>query len=57
MLKRLNKTELINALPLVWQVFCDYEAVNYSEYGKQAFWNAIHSEKYLNMLVARYKKY
>lgn len=52
MIKRLDKTELVNTLPLVWRVFCDYEAVNYSESGKQAFWNAIHSEEYLNMLVA-----
>ena len=52
MIKRLNETELNNALPLVWKVFCDYEAVYYPEYGKQAFWNAIHSKEYLEMLTA-----
>lgn len=51
-IKQLNKKKLIKALPLVWEVFCEYEAVNYPEAGKQAFWNAIHSEEYLNMLNA-----
>lgn len=52
MIRLLNKTELNNALPLVWKVFCEYEAVNYPESGKQAFREAIHSEKYLRMLTA-----
>lgn len=52
MIKELNKEELVNALPLVWRVFCEYEAVNYPEAGKNAFWEAIHSEDYLNMLSA-----
>ena len=33
--------EIEDALPLVWDVFCKYEAVNYPNSGKQAFWNAI----------------
>lgn len=36
----------------MWNVFCEYEAVNYPESGKQAFWAAIHSEEYLDMLSA-----
>ncbi|QNU68884.1 GNAT family N-acetyltransferase [Ruminiclostridium herbifermentans] len=52
MIKALDRNELENALPLVWSVFCEYEAVNYPESGKQAFWDAIHSEEYLNMLSA-----
>ena len=48
----LERNELNNALPLVWKVFCDYEAVNYPESGKQAFRNAIRSEEYLDMLTA-----
>ena len=52
MIKQLNKTELMNAIPLMWRVFCEYEAVSYSELGKQAFWEAIHSEEYINMLIA-----
>lgn len=52
MIKRLNETELRNALPLVWKVFLEYEEVNCPESGKQAFWDAIHSEDYLAMLTA-----
>ena len=44
--------EIEDALPLVWDVFCKYEAVNYPDSGKQAFWNAIHSEEYLQTLHA-----
>ncbi|MGN0621306.1 MAG: GNAT family N-acetyltransferase [Porcipelethomonas sp.] len=51
-IRRLNRSELNDALPLIWKVFCDYEAINYPEAGKQAFWEAIHSEEYLNMLNA-----
>lgn len=51
-IKRLNRKEIEGALPLVWDVFCKYEAVNYPEDGKEAFRNAIHSEEYLNMLTA-----
>lgn len=36
-IRKLNREELNDALPLIWKVFCDYEAVNYSETGKQAF--------------------
>lgn len=52
MIKLLNRKELNSALSLVWKVFCQYEAVNYPESGKQEFWEAIHSEEYLNMLTA-----
>ena len=51
-IRPLTKTELINSLELVWKVFCEYEAVDYPESGKQAFYQAIHSEEYLNMLTA-----
>lgn len=52
MIKALSREELEKALPLVWDVFCEYEAINYTESGKQAFRDAIHSEDYLNMLSA-----
>lgn len=52
MIKRLNKEELNNALPLVWNVFLEYEEVNCPESSKQAFWDAIHSEDYLAKLTA-----
>ena len=51
-IKELSIKNLNDALPLIWDVFLKYEAVNYSESGKQAFWYAIHSEEYLNMLKA-----
>ncbi|MGN1132149.1 MAG: GNAT family N-acetyltransferase [Ruminococcus sp.] len=51
-IKLLNRKKLYNALPLVWKVFCDYEAVNYPESGKQIFWDSIHSEEYLDSLTA-----
>ncbi|MDD6807044.1 MAG: GNAT family N-acetyltransferase [Oscillospiraceae bacterium] len=52
MIKRLNKTEILNALPLVWDVFCEFEAPNYPESGKKMFWDAIHDEVYLDSLTA-----
>ncbi|MGN0634287.1 MAG: GNAT family N-acetyltransferase [Oscillospiraceae bacterium] len=50
--RALNRTEISDALPLIWDVFLECEAVNYPENGKQAFRDAIHSEEYLNMLSA-----
>ena len=52
MIKQLTKQEIINALPLVWKVFNEYEAVNYLASGTQAFYNAIHDEDFLNQLSA-----
>lgn len=52
MIKELNREELEQALPLVWKVFCEYEAVNYPESSKQLFYDAIHSDDYLNTLSA-----
>lgn len=51
-IKELSRRKLNDALPLIWDVFLEYEAVNYSESGKRAFWDAIHSEEYLNTLKA-----
>ena len=34
--KKLSKNELEIALEMVWKVFCEYEAVNYPEGGKEA---------------------
>ena len=48
----LSRDELNNAIPLVWKVFCEYEAVNYPKGGKQAFWDAIHTNEYLDVLTA-----
>lgn len=51
-IKKLNKTEITNALPFIWKVFCDFEAVNYTEENKRAFYNAIHDDCYINSLTA-----
>lgn len=51
-IKKLNTRELYDALPLVWKVFCEYEAIDYPEAGKRAFWDAIHSEDYIKTLTA-----
>lgn len=46
-IKKLSPKETENFLPMIWDVFLEYEAVNYPTQGKQAFWDAIHSEEYL----------
>lgn len=51
-IRRLNRNEIDAALSLVWDVFIKYEANDYPESGKEAFWNAIHSVEYLDMLEA-----
>ena len=42
--RQLTNKKIPSALPLVWKVFDEYEAVNYPTSGTQAFWNAIHDE-------------
>lgn len=49
---KLSRGQIEEALPLVWDVFCEYEAVNYPKNGEVAFYNAIHSEEFLAMLTA-----
>lgn len=51
-IKALSRKEIEDALPLVWEVFCQYEAKNYPEDGKEAFRQATHSREYLDMLSA-----
>ncbi|MCQ2567935.1 MAG: GNAT family N-acetyltransferase [Mogibacterium sp.] len=51
-IRLLTRDELSSALELVWKVFCEYEAVNYTETSKQVFYDAIHSKEYLDMLTA-----
>ncbi|MDO4489042.1 MAG: GNAT family N-acetyltransferase [Eubacteriales bacterium] len=52
MIKKLTQNEIREFLPLVWDVFCEYEAPNYPEDARQMFKNAIYDEKYLSMLSA-----
>ena len=51
-IRLLTKEELNKSLDFIWRVFCDYEAVNYPEDGKQAFYKVLHSEDYLKILTA-----
>ena len=48
----LSLDELENALEFVWKVFLEFEAVNYPEEGKTAFYSAIHDREYLSTLTA-----
>lgn len=50
--RELKRVELEESLPLVWDVFLNYEAVKYTEDGKKMFFDAIHSKEYLDMLQA-----
>ena len=49
-IRLLTREELDQSLDLVWKVFCEYEAVNYTEDSRQIFYDAIHSKDYLDML-------
>lgn len=51
-IRRLRREELNGFLPLVWDVFCSFEAKDYPDDGKKAFFDAIHSVKYLDSLTA-----
>lgn len=51
-IKLLTKAELKSATLFIWNVFLEFEAVNYSTEGKEAFYNAISDDSYLNMLIA-----
>ena len=51
-IKKLSRTEILEFLPLVWDVFCGFEAPNYPESAKFAFKRAIYDENYLAMLTA-----
>ena len=55
-IKLITREELDKSLDLVWQVFCEYEAANYAEDSKQAFYDAIHSKDYLDMFKFLYGK-
>lgn len=51
-IRLITREELDRSLNLVWNVFCEYEAVNYTEDSRQAFYDAIHAKGYLDMLTA-----
>ena len=49
-IKKLDPKSISETIPLVWQVFCDYEAQNYSAQGRQAFFSAVNDPEYLAQL-------
>lgn len=51
-IRKLLRKEIDEALPLVLDVFNEYEAVHYPETGKETFCQAICSPEYLDMLTA-----
>lgn len=51
-IRKMNCEEIRSVLPLIWDVFCEFEAPNYPEKAKQLFRNAIYDESYLSQLEA-----
>ncbi len=49
-IKKLNRDETLIALNLVWNVFLEYEAPDYTSEGIETFYKSIHEENYLSML-------
>lgn len=49
-IRELKKEEIDNALELVWNVFLEYEAPDYSRQGTVEFFKSIHDTEYLKML-------
>lgn len=49
-IRELYVNEMDKAIDLVWHVFLEFEAPDYSEQGVKEFWNSIHDEEYLNKL-------
>lgn len=51
-IKKLNPKETERALDLVWKVFLEYEAPDYTQEGIDEFYKSIHDESYLSVLSA-----
>ena len=49
-IRALDKNEITEALSLVWSVFMEYEAPDYSQEGVEEFYKSIHDESYLSQL-------
>lgn len=49
-IKKLTASETQTALDLVWKVFQEYEAPDYSKEGVEEFYRSIHDDSYLAML-------
>ncbi len=49
-IRQLNKDEIGNALQLVWNVFLEYEASDYSQDGLDEFYKTINSDNFISKL-------
>ena len=49
-IRKIRQEEVEKALLLVWQVFQEYEAPDYTQEGVEEFYKSIHDEKYLSEL-------
>lgn len=49
-IRKLTASEIQTALDLVWKVFQEYEAPDYSKEGVEEFYRSIHDDNYLAML-------
>ena len=49
-IKNLNRDETLTALDLVWNVFLEYEAPDYTQEGIETFYKSIREENYLSTL-------
>ncbi len=49
-IKEIDKTAFDDALSLVWRVFQEYEAPDYTQQGIDEFYNSIHDESFLSKL-------
>lgn len=50
LIRKIGQEEVENALLLVWQVFQEYEAPDYTKEGVQEFYRSVHDEDYLSSL-------
>lgn len=50
LIRKLDNEDQQKALTLVWKVFLEYEAPDYTQEGIEEFYKSIHDENYLSML-------
>ncbi len=50
LIREIRQDEIEKALSLVWKVFQEYEAPDYTEEGTEEFYKSIHDESYLSEL-------
>lgn len=50
LIRKLGNEDQQKALSLVWKVFLEFEAPDYTQEGIEEFYKSIHDEKYISML-------